>query len=276
MSESKITINPEHRMTRREAEEQEEAVLKNIEDTGMRLLKLRDERGWEALNYPSFREYAQHLDDRMSLRKIYYLVEQAEVNLSLTRATGRPVHLPMKHALALKDLEPEQRVKAFKEATEGYKKGQPKPTEKVFTRVAAAIKPPESKPEKSKRRGVSDGWSKEDLERDTELADHLTMIEAAFGAEDVKAIKAGTIPMKRSDVLFLGKMSKENMQKIQDLIFTTSWSPEKCVRFINDEPDEDSTVLDLEHYCLTTKGKYWTRDFGGFTITVKHNRAVKR
>jgi hypothetical protein len=139
-------------------------------------------------------------------------------------------------------------------------------------RAAKKLKPKAAaKPKKTEA-----GWTKEELAKDQELADCLLMIESIYGAEDTKAIRNGTIPLKRADVLFLGKMPKENMQKIQDLIFTTGWSPKKCVEFINTEPDDDSTVWDLKHLCLTTKGKYWTGDFEGYSITVKYNRAAKR
>ncbi|HEV2046911.1 MAG TPA: hypothetical protein VGQ95_09970 [Chthoniobacterales bacterium] len=275
MTASQITIDPERRMTTTEAEEHEQAIFKNIEDTGMRLLKLRDERGWEALSYLSFREYAQHLDDRMSLRKIYYLVDQAEVNQNLSRQLGKPVRLPMKHALALKDLEPVQQLHAFNEASKGYKKGDPKPTEKLFQKVAAKIAPAKTKLKKRPRE-ASDGWSKEDLAKDGELSDHFLMIESVYGADDTKAIKNGSVPMQRADVLFLSRLPKENMLKIQDLIFTTRWSPKECIKFINDEPDDRSTVEELKFRCLTTKGKYWTNDFDGFAFTVKLTKAAKR
>jgi hypothetical protein len=276
VSESEVTIDPEHRMTKSEAEEQEKAIFDNIYDSGMRLLKIRDERGWEALDYPSFREYAHHLDDRMSLRKIYYLVEQAEVNLNLSGALGKPIHLPMKHALALKDLEPDKQVEAFQAATGSWKKGNPKLTEKDFAKVAARIAPQAKSETKRKHRDESEGWSKEDLVKDTELADHFLMIESVYGAEDTKAIKDGKVPMKRADVLYLARLPKEKIEAIQDLIFTTRWSPQDCVKFITSAPAENSTVLDLKHLCLATKAKYWSGVFGGFTVTIKGKNAAQR
>jgi hypothetical protein len=273
---SEITINPEHRMNKNEAEMHEKAIFDNIEDTGMRLLKLREERGWEALNFKSFYEYAKSLSDKISIGKIWYLVDQAEVNTNLSEATGRPVHLPVKHALALKDLEPLQQVEAFRAVTKGYKKGDPKPTEKVFQKVASKITPPsKSKPPKLAL-NASDGWSEGDLAKDKQVADAFTVIEAIYGASDTKSIRDGTVPMKRADVLYLARLPKENMVKIQDLIFTTRWTPERCIKFINEEPDEDSKVRELNWLCLTTKGKYWTGDFGNFAHTVKLKTAAKR
>jgi hypothetical protein len=120
------------------------------------------------------------------------------------------------------------------------------------------------------------GWTKEELAKDQELADHFLMIEAVYGANDTKAIRAGAVPMKRADVLTLGKLPKDRMLAIQDLIFTTHWTPKKCIEFLNSDPDDDSTVQDLKYLCLTTKGKYWSNDFGGYTVTVKYNSAAKR
>jgi hypothetical protein len=129
---------------------------------------------------------------------------------------------------------------------------------------------------KKPRKKAEPGWTKEELAKDQELSDNILMIESVYGAADAKAIQHGTRPMSRADVLVLGKLPKERMLAIQDLIFTTGWSPEKCVKFINSEPDDDSSVADLKRFCLTTKGKYWTNDFDGFAITVKLTKAAKR
>jgi ParB-like nuclease domain len=142
-------------------------------------------------------------------------------------------------------------------------------SEKSVRRAVAARKPAPSKP-------AEPGWSKEELAKDQELADHFLMIEAVYGANDTKAIRAGAVPMKRADVLTLGKLPKDRMLAIQDLIFTTHWTPKKCIEFLNSDPDDDSTVQDLKYLCLTTKGKYWSNDFSGYTVTVKYNRAAKR
>src|SRR5437868_8686067 len=80
-----IQINPEHRMTKDEVEEHESKIFSNFEDAGRRLLKIREERGWEAKGFKSFREYCESLDKRMSLRKAYYLVDQADVNEGLSK-----------------------------------------------------------------------------------------------------------------------------------------------------------------------------------------------
>src|SRR6266404_4967179 len=93
------------------------------------------------------------------------------------------------------------------------------------------------------------GWTKEELAKDSELSDHFLMIESIYGKEDTKAIRNGTVPMKRADVLFLARLPKENMLKIQDLIFTTKWSPKECIKFINTDPDLGSTVEDLINLC---------------------------
>jgi hypothetical protein len=146
----------------------------------------------------------------------------------------------------------------------------------VSTRTVRRARKAAGKTTPTKKREERKGWTAEELKKDQELADHLDMIESVYGTQDTKAIRTGTIAMKRADVLFLAKIPKENMLKIQDLIFTTGWTPKKCIEFLNNEPDDDSKVLELKYLCLATKGKYWTHVFEGFTFTVKANQAIAR
>jgi hypothetical protein len=273
---SEITINPEHRMSKSEAEAHEKAIVDNIDDTGMRLLKIREEHGYEALGFKDFTAYSKSIADRMSIGKIYHLLHQAEVNSGLSEYFGRDVHLPVRHALVLKDLEPEQRVEVFEAVTKGYKKGDPKPSEKLFARIANKFLGKKKKAAAKATRDDDEGWTADDLKKDQELADSFLLIEAVYGPEDTNHIRNGTIPLKRADVLTLAKLPKERMQAIQDLFFETHWTPKQCIEFLNTDPDDNSTVEDLKHHCLTTKGKYWSGEFDGFTVSIKHNKAAKR
>jgi hypothetical protein len=84
--------------------------------------------------------------------------------------------------------------------------------------------------------------------------------------------------LKRTDVLFLAKLPKEKMLEIYDLIFGSHWMPKMAVDFINDMPDEHSTVRDLISWCLGTKDKFYTAEVlsGAFTVTCKGNRRIPR
>lgn len=269
-----VTIVPDKQMTAEETSQWESKLLYNFENAGMILLKIREERGWEAKGFKSFKEYCGSLDEIMGTRKAYYLTDQAEVNNSLSQATGKTVRLPLTHALALKDLEPEQRLLAFNEATGG--KEDAKPTAKVFERAARHVAP--AAPPKKKRkaeRDDSDGWSKEELKNDTELAMAFASL-AILGADDIKAIQNGTIGLKRADIIFWAKLPRQKVLEIQDLVMGNRWSPADAIKFVGSMPDDNTSVEDLKNYCLSTKGKYYTATIDGFTITVKANRAALR
>lgn len=270
-----IEIDPEHKMTKAEVEEHEKAIVQGHVDIGMHLLKIFEEHGWEAVGYGSFKEYCSYLDEKMSTMNAYRLKDQAKVNYNLSVNIGRPINLPMSHALALKDLEPDQQVTAFKDAIAGHKKGDPKPTEKAFTKAAAKVAPAKAKA-KTKPREDSEGWTDDDLKKDNDLGDAFAAIEQIYGKDDTAAIQNGTIAMKKADVLFLAKLPKEKMREIQDIMFETKWTPKRCNDFLNMMPDENSTVEDLTYLCLGTKGKFWEGNFGGFKITCKLERAATR
>ena len=111
-----VTITPGHQMTKDEARQWEEKILHNNYNSGEILLKIREERGWAALGFSSFKEHDGQSLQEMGLSSAYRIADQAEVNRGLSEGMGRKVVLPLTHALVLKELEPEQRLLAFKEA----------------------------------------------------------------------------------------------------------------------------------------------------------------
>jgi hypothetical protein len=273
-------------MSLAEAEANEKAILDNVEDTGYRLLKMREEKGFVPMGFEDFKSYCKSLEEKMSVGKIYHLMDQAEVNKSLSDALGREVHLPVSHALALKDLEPEQRVRAFKEATKDFKKGDPKPTESVFRKVADKLfgRKRSKAAGKSKTKAAAGddkaGWTEDELAEDLELVTSIDVIESVYGSADADAIRKGTLKLKRADVIFLARLPKERMEAIQDLLFETRWTPEQCIKFINTDVDADSSSFydDIKYQCLTQRAKFWSQTFddGAFTVSIKLNRAAKR
>lgn len=270
-----LSIDQNKRMTKAEAEMHEKIIFDNIYDSGNRLLKICVERGWESMGYVSFREYASYVNEKMGLgeREMYNLLTQARVNNNLGVALGKPIVLPVRHALALGGLEPEKQIEAYKEALSHFKKGGPKLTDKEFQRAAGKFAPKQKA--KRKVRALEAGWDADALSKDQDLSDHFEMIEVVYGKEDTKAIQDGTVPMKRADVFYLGRLPKERMLAIQDLLFTTRWTPLQCIEFLNTDLDDNSTIEDLKNMCLTTKGKFWSSTFGGFTVSIKSNKKIR-
>lgn len=267
------------RLTKDEAQQLEDLIIQGAttfaEETGPMLLRMRDERGWEALGHKSFKEYAATLQDKMGISSAYNYLNAADVNASLSKSTGRVVKLPLRHALALKDLEPEQRLLAFNEATSGGQ--EVRPSEKVFARAASKVAPAKSKKRKaSTASDHTDGWTKDDLAKDQELAIAFGQLRGLYGDSDAKAIQNGTIGYRRADVIQLSKLPKPKLMEIQDLVFANRWTPKECLEFLGKMPDKYSTVEELQNYALATKGKFFTADIEGFTITCKANRAALR
>lgn len=270
-----ITIDPEHRMTKDEADQHEEKVFSNFEDSGMRLLKIREERGWEAKGFKSFHDYCKSLDERMSVRKAYYLVDQADVNNSLSTATGKTVRLPMRQTMLLKDLKPEQRLLAFQEATSSTS-GPRVPTEKIFERAVSKVVPRSSGGSSRRRESEPPGWTDAQLKQDQELMIAIGQIRGFYGPDDAKLIQNGTIGLKRADVISLSKLPKPKLMEIQDLVMANHWTPKEALAFIGRMPNEFSTVEELQNWCLAEKSKFLEVRINHFTITVKLNTAPKR
>jgi hypothetical protein len=272
MFEEIIQIDPNRRMTKQETEEHEDKIFSNFEDAGMRLLKIREERGWEAKGFKSFKDYCESLDEKMSVRKAYYLVDQADVNESLSKATGKTIRLPMRQTMLLKDLEPEQRVLAFKEATTATSR----PTEKVLEKAVNKIRPRSSGGGGGSRKPEPAGWTDDDLKKDEKLAIAIGQIRGLWGKDDAKLIQNGTVGYRRAEVLELASLAKPKLEKIRDLVMANHWSPKECLAFVGRMPNEFSTIEELQNWCLAEKGKFLQVNINHFIITVKLNRAVKR
>ena len=118
------------------------------------------------------------------------------------------------------------------------------------------------------------GGRKEDLDKDKELAMAFVSL-GVWGLSDIKAIKNG-IGLKRADILFLAKLPKPRLMEMQDLIMGHGWTPQQALKFLDTMPDKFTTVEDLSYYALATKGKFFTADIDGGTVTYKVNRAAIR
>jgi hypothetical protein len=252
------------------------------------LLKIREEQGWKALGFESFREYAESpeiVELFGSTSNVYRTADQAEVCLTLSLGMKKQVLLPMTTALELKPLEPDQRIVAFNRVTGG--KIDARPTAKQFEKVVAQLMPKSprgggggggTRKKKAGRKEEQTSWTPEFLRsgEDNELSMAFVSVAGVWGSKDVDAIRNGTIGLNRAEVLYLTKLHKPKLQEIQDLVMGKRWKPKDAVEFVNTMPDENTTVEELQNYCLATKGKFFTMEIGGFTITCKNNRASKR
>lgn len=120
------------------------------------------------------------------------------------------------------------------------------------------------------------GWTQEQVKKDTTLMDDFTAIAAVYGNDDTKAIRTGAVGLLRADVALLAKTPKEKMLEIRDLLFENHWKVKEALAFVGKMADKDSTVEDLQNYCLATKSKFYEAVFDGFMITVQLTRAAKR
>lgn len=231
-------------------------------------------RGWEALGHASFKDYADAMREEVALSSFYNMRDKGAVDYTLTQATGHAVHLQMRHALAIKSLQPTQMVLAFKEAF-GVRGANP--TVQMIERIVKKFEPKGGKKGGGGKKKVTEnnGWSKEDLEKDKELAMAFVAL-SVWGNSDVKSIKDGALTLNRTDIIFMAKLPKPRLMEIQDLVMGNRWTPQNAVKFLNTMPDKYTTVEDLQNYALATKGKFVTVDIEGFTITCKANRAARR
>jgi hypothetical protein len=281
-----VEIDTTHEMSKAEATKYHNQLFVGESIRMYALLKIREEQGWKALGFESFREYAESepiVELFGSTSNVYRTADQAEICLQLSLGMKKQVLLPMTTALELKPLEPDQRIIAFTKVTSG--KPDARPTAKQFERVVAQLMPKTpsggggggGSKKRAGRKEDQTSWDLEDIKKnDPTLAMAFVSVAGVWGSKDVDAIRNGTIGLNRADVLFLSKLPKPKLVEIQDLVMGNRWSPADAVKFVNTMPDENTTVEELQNYCLATKGKFFTMDLGGFTITCKNNRAAKR
>lgn len=281
-----MTIDTTREMSKAEATKYHNQLFVGESIRMYALLKIREEQGWKALGFESFREYAESdpiVELFGSTSNVYRTADQAEVCLTLSLGMKKTVLLPMTSALELKPLDPEQRIVAFTKATGG--RADARPTAKQFEKVVAQLMPKQSRggggggsKKKAGRKEEQTSWTPEYLKsgEDTELAMAFVSVAGVWGSKDVDAIRNGTIGLNRADVLFLSKLHKPKLLELQDLVMGNRWKPKEALDFVNSMPDENTTVEELQNYCLATKGKFFTMEIGGFTITCKNNRAAKR
>jgi hypothetical protein len=190
-----------------------------------------------------------------------------EVERALQAATGKYQQLPLRYALVMHPVreKPELLIEAYQKADS---------EQRLKVVVGRLLPKPKSKKQRDKT--GEEGWTKDDLEDDSELTHALDKVQSVYGKEARMAIQNGIVQMPRREVLELAKLYVPMMEKVQRLILANRWSVKESVAFVNDCATETSTVAELINWCLATKGLYWTGTFGGFEISVRATPATKK
>jgi hypothetical protein len=256
-------------MTKQEAQEKDAQIIKLSSDyidiVGPIALEIRDREGWRALGFKNWTDYCKHVGKRISAVNVMRLAQKAEVEQNVQ------ARLPMRHALVLTKIDsPEGQREVFEEVKKAY----PRPVELNYqTYVDKWFR--ENQPEaKRGHRSHQEGWTRGDLEDDSELAAALGKIENVYGHEDRKAIQDGTIGLTRKDIIALSALHTDKMKEIHYLIVANHWDVTTAIRFVSKKPHPDTTIVELTHYCLSTSELHYNCSVGGFDISIKACPAV--
>lgn len=135
---------------------------------------------------------------------------------------------------------------------------------KTLNEAAASIK---KKPSKDQV-----GFDEDEI--DDSLKAALLKIGENLGAPFVKALKNGTLPMKRPDILHLGTLDEKGMKELEPFIVDLRWDIKKALKFINKMVDSKTTVGDLQNHALANGGK-WNGTVNRYEITVVYHPLKK-
>jgi hypothetical protein len=257
-------------MTKQEAQEKDAQIIKlsghYVDMVGPIALEMRRRQGWRALGFKDWTDYCKHVSTRISAVNVMRLAQKAEVEQNVQ------ARLAMRHALALAKIDsPEGQREVYQSVTSSFEK----PVEQNYeTYVDRWLREHEPDARRAGRKNSSDGWTKGDLEEDSELANALDCIEKVYGPADRKAIQNGAIGLSRKDIIALSALHADKMNEIHYLIIANHWDVAAALKFVNKTVDGQTTVQDLVCRCLTTSGLSYTCSVGGFDISIKASPAV--
>lgn len=228
------------------------------------MLEMKRDNGHVALGFKTFRDYCAHVDDRLGGKMAAYrLMERAQVEANLG------VAMPAQHAYALADL-PD--VGAQREVFEKVMSEYSKPTEQNYrTYVDRWLRSHGKATRRSPGQSVkkdSDGWTKADLEEDGELSTALDRIETVYGNADRKAIQDGSIGLSRKDIIGLAAFHVSKIKQVHYLITVNHWDLAASMKFVNEQPDKETTVHELQNHALAAPGFSYTCQVEGFDIRI--------
>lgn len=253
-------------MTKSCARDLTDRINSNFDDLAGMLVRARDERAWEALEYDSWTSY---LNGEISVcrKQVYNLLELEDVkkniakSLEINKKLCTIVHkneLPTKKAQTrpLGTLEPDKQPEAWAGAVEAA--GGEQPTAKQVEAAVATVKAktPAPKP-------------KPTAPEDKEWADALKRIGKIYGAQTVNGIEDGSLDKPRAEILAIVRLSDEQMREVEELVITARWKLSKALTFLSKMPIRTSTIDTLLMNCIAARGNY-EATIDGFKITVEH------
>lgn len=178
----------------------------------------------------------------------------------------------VRHNLFRRHLTAEQRAERALEALQRKKASGEAVTQREVAEAASVSRSSIQRAAKKTRAPEATSWTTEDLKKNDELMDLFTSIAHVYGNEDAKAIRTGVVGFKLADVRMLGRMKKEQMLEIKELVMGSHWAPKKCIDFLNKMPDLYTTNEENINYCLATTEKKLVLQFGAFDITIVKKR----
>jgi hypothetical protein len=259
-------------MTKPEAQGKHAQILKLTSDyvdvVGPIALEMRNREGWRVLGFKSWTDYCKHIDKRISAVNVMRLAQKAEIEQNVE------AHLPMRHALALARLpSPEAQCDVFKAVASHCEN----PVEQNYhTYVDAWFRKHEPDSRRDRNRGHEDGWTKGDLDTDSDLSDALNHIEEVYGPSDRTAIQNRAIGLSRKDIIALSAFHVSKMKQVRYLIMGNHWDVATAIRFVENKPHDETTIGSLKNYCISTAELHYTCSVGGFDISIKACPAVAR
>ena len=263
------TITVSNRMTKAEAEALDERIVSSTDNwyrsVAPLVMEMKEREGYIALGHDTFGDYCASIDQRIGHSSTKRLVERAEVEAALG------TEIPARHAWALAKLpSPEAIQQVFDWVNADYEN----PVEGNYLTMVDKWFRKNDKVRPKKGKDDSDGWTRQDLEADPDVAEALNRIEEVYGHKDRKAIQEGTIGLSRKDVIALAAFHPSKMKEVHYLIMANHWDVARAMKFVNSHPSADTTVHELQNHCLGTAGLYYTCSVEGFDISIKACKAL--
>lgn len=245
-------------MTPKRARDVVKEINKNLQSAGELLLEFRDQEGWKALGYKSFKEACEKefKEQYGSRAQVYRLMTQAEVSTNVS--PNGDTHVPVGQAVHLGRLPADEQKDALDEAKE--KSGGTPTTADVKAAVSRRQSPAEPAKKKSPPK-----------KSNAKFEEALLRIGHICGKPVLKALEAHTLKLKEKEVIYWAKLDDAEMADIQELVVTKRWQPSKAYQFRNRMVGSKTTVEQLIFHCIAEGGK-WEATITGFDFTVKEHR----
>lgn len=231
-----------------------DAVHKHGTKAGEYLLEFRQNEGWTFLGHADFKTACEkELKDYGSRQHIYRLMQQAEVNASVSPA-GDTV-IPTMQTRELGKLEPTEQADAYEEATR----------ESGGAPTTAAVKKSVAKRQQDVKKKPNPKASNDKYEK------ALERVSKIISKKIRENIEKGILKIPEKEVIFWASLTDAEMADIQELVVSARWQPSKAHKFINKMVTGATKVEELINLAIANGGE-WDGTVSGYTITVKATR----